>query len=262
MLAAGAAALAATSGTVGALGYQVAASEDPPGPVTSYGAAIGRVFADEEPASTGHADLTAAATAITPCIVGLSVTTRLVTDNASAIVWDDSGLAVTNAHAVENAVSMVARLADGREVAATVVGTDEVHDVAVLQLDGVSGLSPVVLATTPVEVGDAVLAAGSPHGLEGTVSAGVVSAVDRTVDVAGSLGGSAVDSGITLTDAIQTDAAVNAGSSGGALVNTAGELVGLTAAMSAPRSGTGSVGISFAIPVDRLAEAVEEIVAG
>jgi putative serine protease PepD len=259
--------LALVSGTVGALGHHaVSAGEDSGGPL-SYGADLGRVFLDTDeppPARPTGAptDLTAAATAITPCIVGLTVTSRLATDTASAIVWDEAGLAVTNAHVLHDAVSVTATLADGRRVPADVVGTDDVHDVAVLQLQAVSGLSPVVLSTTPVVVGDRVLAAGSPHGLEGTVTAGVVSALDRTVDVPGSHLGSAVDSGSTLTGAIQTDASVNAGSSGGAVVNAAGELIAMTAAMSAPRAGTGSVGISFAIPVSRVATSVEEILTG
>jgi len=159
----------------------------------------------------------------------------------SGVVVSEDGLIITNNHVVEDADRLLVRLSDGREFEVThIEGTDPQRDIAVLKIDA-TGLQPIEFADSEnLEVGEWVLAIGSPFGFENTVTAGIVSATGRR--------------GIGLVserykdyeDFIQTDAAINPGNSGGPLINLEGKLVGINTAI-ASRSG-GSVGIGFAIP--------------
>jgi putative serine protease PepD len=140
---------------------------------------------------------------------------------------------------------------DGRTAEFTVVGTDPTTDIAVVRVQGVSGLTPINLGSSSnLRVGQPVMAVGSPLGLEGTVTTGIVSALNRPVSTTGEAGNQN-----TVLDAIQTDAAINPGNSGGALVNMSGQLVGVNSAIAtlggdSQDAQSGSIGLGFAIPVD------------
>ena len=155
----------------------------------------------------------------------------------SAVVIDRNGLLLTNAHVVEGAEIVHVRTTDGRDIEAAVIGRDGAADLALLRVSEPLGLIPVILGDSDrLEVGAFVVAIGSPFGLDHTVSAGILSAKARGRD----------NSGLEF---LQTDAAVNAGSSGGGLFDLEGRLVGITNAILAPPDG-GNVGLNFAIPVN------------
>lgn len=158
-------------------------------------------------------------------------------------------------------MTTIVTFADGRTAPFTVVGTDPASDIAVVRAEGVSGLTPITLGSSAsLRVGQDVVAIGSPLGLEGTVTTGIVSALNRPV----AAGGDATNQN-TVLDAIQTDAAINPGNSGGALVNMAGELVGVNSAIAtlggdSPESQSGSIGLGFAIPVDQAKRIADELI--
>src|SRR5438128_6946816 len=139
----------------------------------------------------------------------------------SGFVYDSAGHIVTNQHVVDGATSVTVRFANGTRLKATVVGTDSSTDLAVLKVSSLpSGVTPLSLgSSSTLEVGDGVVAIGSPFGLEGTVTSGIVSALGREI--------SAPD-GYTIAGAIQTDAAINHGNSGGPLLDLEGKVVGVT----------------------------------
>ena len=151
--------------------------------------------------------------------------------------------------------------ADGRTAPFTVVGTDPASDIAVVRAQGVSGLTPITLGSSAnLRVGQDVVAVGSPLGLEGTVTTGIVSALNRPVATGGD-----TNNQNTVLDAIQTDAAINPGNSGGALVNMSGELVGVNSAIAtmggdSPNGQSGSIGLGFAIPVDQAKRIADELI--
>jgi putative serine protease PepD len=150
---------------------------------------------------------------------------------------------------------------DGRTAEFTVVGTDPTTDIAVVRVQGVSGLTPVSLGSSSnLRVGQPVMAVGSPLGLEGTVTTGIVSALNRPVSTTGETGNQN-----TVLDAIQTDAAINPGNSGGALVNMSGQLVGVNSAIAtlggdSADAQSGSIGLGFAIPVDQAKRIADELI--
>lgn len=173
----------------------------------------------------------------------------------SGIILRSSGYILTNNHVVEGAADggrLQVTLNDGRKTAAMIVGRDVGADLAVVKVNGVSGLTPVALGTSAdLQVGQPVVAVGSPLGLAGTVTEGIVSSLNRPVTTSEQGGGS--DS--TILNAIQTDSAINPGNSGGALVDMSGRLIGINSAIASlgSSSGTqsGSIGLGFAIPVDQ-----------
>lgn len=221
------------------------------------------------PAVVANAALTgwaAVASTVTPSVVAIDVATTQGEAAGSGVVWDAAGHVVTNDHVVAAASTggrIRVTLSDQHGYDATIVGTDPTTDLAVLQLtDPPAGLTPIDHTDTSVAVGDDVLAVGNPLGLSGTVTSGIVSAVDRPVATSaeGASGGQPV-----VTDAIQTSAAVNPGNSGGALVNDAGTLVGINSSIaSLGQSGSGqsgSIGIGFAIPVNEVDLIVPQLIA-
>src|ERR1700733_8383318 len=151
---------------------------------------------------------------------------------------------------------------DGRTAEFTVVGADPTTDIAVVRVQGVSGLTPISLGSSAnLRVGQPVMAGGSPLGLEGTVTTGIVSALNRPVSTTGETGNQN-----TVLDAIQTDAAINPGNSGGALVNMSGQLVGVNSAIAtlggdSADAQSGSIGLGFAIPVDQAKRIADELIA-
>ncbi|MEV0626233.1 S1C family serine protease [Nonomuraea wenchangensis] len=183
----------------------------------------------------------------------------------SGVVLSEDGLILTNNHVVDGqGGALTVKFNDGRTAKAKVVGTDPATDLAVIRAEGVSGLAKATLGDSDqLKVGDDVLAVGSPLGLDGTVTAGIVSALDRTVTAGDGGGGQQFPWGqqqqqsktTTLGGMIQTDAAINPGNSGGALVNAAGELIGINSAVSAQ-----GVNLGFAIPVNTAKQVSEQLI--
>ncbi|MGW6454648.1 S1C family serine protease [Streptomyces sp. NPDC055078] len=217
--------------------------------------------------------VTGVAQAVTPSIVEIKAGTAAGGSTGSGVIITADGEIVTNNHVVSGADVVKVTLSDGRSYTADVVGTDPGKDLALIKLRGASGLKAAPLGDSgSLRVGEEVVAIGSPEGLTGTVTSGIVSALDRDVTVAkepeqrprqGSgwpfeyggqeFNGDTGDSKTTYK-AIQTDASLNPGNSGGALINMRGEIVGINSAMYSPSAangaGAGSVGLGFAIPVD------------
>lgn len=165
----------------------------------------------------------------------------------SGVVISRDGHIITNAHVIDGATEVRVHFNDGRKMEATIVGSDPRSDLAVVKVAS-TDLTPARIGiSSKLEIGEWVIAVGNPLGYENTVSVGVVSSLGRTLPTQSSV----------LVDAIQTDAAINQGNSGGALANAQGELVGINTAI-ASNSG-GSIGIGFAIPIDRAKKIVDEI---
>jgi putative serine protease PepD len=169
----------------------------------------------------------------------------------SGFVIDDQGHIVTNEHVVDGATSIKVRLWDGKTYDATLVGSDASTDLAVIKLDAPSSvLEPLTLADSgSVQVGDTVVAIGSPFGLENTVTSGIVSALHRTMTS---------PNNFTIDDSIQTDAAINHGNSGGPLLNSAGQVIGVNAQIES--DGGGSDGVGFAIPSNTVKSITSELI--
>jgi len=168
----------------------------------------------------------------------------------SGFVWDTSGHIVTNLHVIQGAQEARVQLRDGKSWEARVMGTDPAHDVAVLMIDAPGEvLVPIELdSTLTPRVGQTVLAIGNPFGLDHTLTVGVISALGRELRT---------ESGSIVQGAIQTDAAINPGSSGGPLLDTGGRLLGINTALVSP---TGSfAGIGFAVPASAVEESVSRI---
>ncbi|MDA1359273.1 trypsin-like peptidase domain-containing protein [Glycomyces luteolus] len=186
----------------------------------------------------------------------------IVTDAAegSGVVYSKDGYIVTNNHVVDGAQSVEVRFSDGTTADASIVATDSTQDLAVIQVSGVDDLTPVTFAdSSAVQVGDVAVAIGSPLGLEGTVTTGIVSALDRSMTVSGEQdGGMGQQPSSTLSGLIQTDAAINSGNSGGALVNGDGELIGINTAIATTDSG--SIGLGFSIPSTTVKDTVEQLI--
>jgi putative serine protease PepD len=197
------------------------------------------------------ADLVAAAARTLPGVVSVQVRSGSGGSSGSGFVFDDRGHIVTNNHVVAGASGTVSIVgSDGRRVTATVIGTDPASDIAVLRVTPGRALAPLALAPAgTTRVGEPVLAVGSPLGLSGTVTAGIVSALDRQVRLGGA----------TRQAAVQTDASINPGNSGGPLVNARGEVVGVNTAI-ATMEGGGSIGIGFAVPIDRARQVATDLI--
>jgi putative serine protease PepD len=171
------------------------------------------------------------------------------TATGSGFVIDEEGHIVTNQHVVGNAETVTVRFANGDEARARVVGSDASTDVALLELEGDRDVTPLELgASESLAVGDPVAAIGSPFGLEGTLTSGIVSAVDRDIRA---------PNGFTIDGAIQTDAALNGGSSGGPLLDSEGRVVGIASQIES-RSG-GNVGIGYAVPIETAQRVVAQL---
>jgi putative serine protease PepD len=211
--------------------------------------------------------VTAAAAKAAPSVVTVYVTGASGSGSGSGVVLSDDGYVLTNNHVVslDGAGSSVVsvRTSDGTLYDATVVGTQPVYDLAVLKLQGASGLTPATFADSDqVQVGDLAVAIGAPLGLSDTVTDGIISAKGRAV-ATGSTEGDA-----TVIDALQTDAAINPGNSGGALVDGAGEVVGINTAIASVASGapgqsteSGNIGVGFAIPGNTAKRIAQELIA-
>lgn len=245
--------------------------------------------------------VTAAAANATPSTVTIAATSSNASGSGSGVILDAEGHILTNTHVVtlDGATANAAievQLADGSVRSATVVGTDPTSDLAVIKLDSTSGLTltPATLGDSDaLNVGDTTVAIGAPLGLSNTVTTGIVSNLVRTIEVASSAADeSTTDSGSGTTDpfgsspfqfeipgqqsqstsssstiainVIQTDAAVNPGNSGGALINSNGEVIGINVAIastdSSSTSTSGNIGVGFAIPINYAKRVAQEII--
>jgi S1-C subfamily serine protease len=169
----------------------------------------------------------------------------------SGFIWDDQGHVVTNFHVIQNASEANVKLSDGRSYKAKLVGASPRHDMAVLKINtGFHKPDPVPLGTSKdLRVGQFVYAIGNPFGLDWTMTRGIVSALDRSLEGEG---------GGQIDHLIQTDAAINPGNSGGPLLDSAGRLIGINTAIYSP-SGS-NAGIGFSIPVDTVNRVVPQLI--
>jgi len=208
---------------------------------------------------------------VLPSVVTVETKAGDESEMGSGIVLTSDGLIMTNNHVVApihagppESTSSVATFYDGRSAVFSVVATDPTSDIAVVRAQGITGLIPMSVGNSAgLRVGEPVAAVGSPLGLQNTVSTGVISGLNRPV-----LTVADADNQLAAFDAIQTDAALNPGSSGGALVDMNGELIGMNSANAAlagaDRAGatqSGSIGIGFAIPVDYADRIAGELIA-
>jgi putative serine protease PepD len=194
------------------------------------------------------------AEALLPCVVSISVADA----TGSGFVISADGFILTNNHVVagvDEGEPVDLGLFDGRRVEAEIVGRSPSYDLAVLHTDA-DDLEPVTLGDSDaVAVGDPVIAVGSPLGLEGTVTSGIISALDRPVTAGDS-------SGQSYMNALQTDAAINPGNSGGPLVDSEGRVIGVNSAIASLGLGTeaGSIGLGFAIPIDQARRTASQLI--
>ncbi|MGO1050935.1 trypsin-like peptidase domain-containing protein [Crossiella sp. CA198] len=198
---------------------------------------------------------------VLPSVVQLKVTGQGAPGSGSGIVLSSDGMILTNNHVVESAAAggeILVQFNDGRTAKAKIVGRDATSDLAVVKVDGVSGLTPAELGRSDdLRVGQQVVAIGAPFGLSSTVTSGIVSAVQRPVRT-----GESQDQA-TVMDAVQTDASINPGNSGGPLVDMQGKVIGINSAIRTATGGQqqgGSIGLGFAIPVDQVRRIAEELI--
>jgi putative serine protease PepD len=238
--------------------------------------------------------ITAAAVKATPSVVTIKAASGSEGGTGSGIILDGEGHVLTNTHVVTldgtaaNAAIEV-RMSDGRVYSAEIVGTDPLSDLAVVKIQNGSGLVPAVLGdSAKLNVGDTAVAIGSPLGLTGTVTDGIVSTLNRTISVAssaapkqgpdnsqggdqgfqfappdGGQGQATANQGSISINVIQTDAAINPGNSGGALVNTKGEIIGVNVAIASAggdSTSSGNIGVGFSIPINHAKRVAQEII--
>ncbi|MDT0570955.1 trypsin-like peptidase domain-containing protein [Streptomyces sp. DSM 3412] len=228
------------------------------------------------------------ATAVSPSIVEINATSNAGESTGSGVIITSDGEIVTNNHVISGASQIKVTTSNGKSYTAEVVGTDSKKDLALIKLRDASGLKAATLGDSDgVKVGDQVVAIGSPEGLTGTVTSGIVSALDRDVTVStdesqgqqqGGGGGQwpfefggrqfngDTGSSTTTYKALQTDASLNPGNSGGALIDMNGNIIGINSAMysaaDATSSSAGSVGLGFAIPVNTVKADLSTLRAG
>jgi putative serine protease PepD len=200
---------------------------------------------------------------VLPSVVSISARGARGGGTGTGFVIDSTGFILTNNHVIADAAAdggrIEVQLNDGTTLAATIVGRDSAYDLAVLKVDR-TGLTALTFGNSDqVAVGDAVIAIGSPLGLSGTVTLGIVSAKDRAVTAGEDAGDN------SYINAIQTDAAINPGNSGGPLVNSAGAVIGVNSAIatlgtSFLSSQSGSIGLGFAIPINQARKTAEQLI--
>jgi putative serine protease PepD len=267
-------------------------------PIASDGTTLGGATPSVPAANAPVGTVEQVAAKVVPSVVMLETDLGRQSEEGSGIILSSDGLILTNNHVVATAANpghpappreggprepgdprepsgprdpdsdraggppkTTVTFSDGRTAEFTVVGADPTTDIAVVRVQGVSGLTPISLGSSAnLRVGQPVMAVGSPLGLEGTVTTGIVSALNRPVSTTGESGNQN-----TVLDAIQTDAAINPGNSGGALVNMSGQLVGVNSAIAtlggdSADAQSGSIGLGFAIPVDQAKRIADELI--
>jgi S1-C subfamily serine protease len=177
-------------------------------------------------------------------------TSNVVKGTGSGVLITKEGHILTNYHVVTGAKTLQVVLSDKSKVNAKLLGGDKEKDVAVIKVDNVNTiLNPAPLGNSDdLSVGQKVLAIGSPFGLTGTLTTGIISSLNRSLPA---------EDGTVLNDIIQTDAAINPGNSGGPLLNSKGEIIGINTAIFSPNGG--SVGIGFAVPINKVKEVLKTL---
>jgi putative serine protease PepD len=248
----------------GGAGAGVANLTDSPATTSSTGASAQSITIKNPQTATST---TAAAAKAAPSVVTIYVSSGSNSGSGSGVVLTEDGYVLTNNHVVTldgaGTGTVQVRIADGALYDATVVGTDPSSDLAVVRLNGAKGLAPASFADSDkVQVGDLAVAIGAPLGLSNTVTDGIISATGRAVATG------STQNDATVIDALQTDAAINPGNSGGALVNAAGEVVGINSAIATVASGvpgsqsqSGNIGVGFAIPSNPAQRIAKELIA-
>jgi putative serine protease PepD len=261
VVAAGALALATVSAAVGA----VTALTVDPFHTVAHNSAAGA--ANQSAANLPPGTVEQVAAKVVPSVVKLETKSGRDSEEGSGVILTPDGLILTNNHVISAPAGIAGATTvsfnDGRTASFSVIGTDPTSDIAVIKVTGISGLTPITLGSSAnLHVGQNVVAVGSPLGLEGTVTTGIVSALDRPVSTVGDMANQN-----TVLDAIQTDAAINPGNSGGALVDMTGALIGVNSAIATlgegdPQGGpSGSIGLGFAIPVDQAKRISDQLIA-
>lgn len=265
------AAVAVGSGVTGA----AVAGQFAPGRTTVVTTTAAPVAVAAASSSSPTEQLAKVAAAVQPSVVSITVRGSSGSDEGSGVVLRSNGTVLTNNHVIAAAAdggTITVKFASGRTASGMILGRDPTTDLAVIKAAGVSGLTAATLgSSSSVHVGDAVLAIGSPLGLEGSVTAGIVSALHRTVQLGssqdrqgGGLPGQAITSP-SVGDAVQTDASINPGNSGGPLVDASGRVIGINTAIASLGSvsgQSGSIGVGFAIPVDEARTIAEQLIDG
>jgi putative serine protease PepD len=212
-----------------------------------------------DPNATPLSPVEAVAQRVLPSVVQLQVEGFRGAGEGSGMVLSADGLLLTNNHVVEAAANggrVVAVFQDGTSAPAQIVGRDPSSDLAVLRAQGVSGLTPITVGNSDtLRVGQQVVAFGAPLGLGGTVTTGIISALDRAVSVGQESGASEA----TVLSAVQTDAAINPGNSGGPLVDMQGAVIGINSAIATTGAEGGSIGVGFAVPSNQAKRVAEEL---
>ena len=198
------------------------------------------------------------ASRVLPSVVSIETMSADGGATGSGFVISANGYLLTNNHVVADALTIKVLLNDGREFAAKVLGRDESYDLAVLKIEA-TGLKALQFGDSDkVAVGDSVIAIGSPLGLSGTVTQGIISAKDRPVTAGDS------NSSTSFISALQTDAAINPGNSGGPLVDATGAVIGVNSAIaslgSSLGSQSGSIGLGFAIPINQARKTADQLI--
>jgi putative serine protease PepD len=210
--------------------------------------------------NSGNLSVKDIAKRVLPTVVSISVTSTSGdgTGSGSVIQSDSSkSFIVTNNHVIDDAVGggkVTVELQDGTEIDATIKGRDIAYDIAVLQVNRGNLPTIEIGDSSKVIIGDLSIAFGSPLGLSGTVTSGIVSSLNRPV-IAGSA------SRASYIDAIQTDAAINPGNSGGPLVDGQGRIIGVNSAIASTGSNAGNIGLGFSIPINQAMRVINEIIA-
>lgn len=233
-----------------------------------FGAAIGRSSATNIGANLVQTSssierapdsIAALAARVIPAVVSISVKGSTGSGTGSGFFLDSDGFILTNNHVVESAArsgTITVELSDGKKYRAKLIGRDGPYDLAVLKIDVVGAPTLQLGNSDTVQVGDAVMAIGSPLGLAGTVTSGIISSKNRAVTTGGGSGES------SFINALQTDAAINPGNSGGPLVDATGAVIGVNSAIATLgfSSQAGSIGLGFAIPINQAKKTTEQLI--
>jgi putative serine protease PepD len=252
------------AGVVGAAGFTVVdhlVGDD----TSSSSSTTSSQVVDHKPTAAAPDSAEGVAQRVLPSVVKINVRGAQEQGSGSGIIISSDGEILTNNHVVAVAGQggeISVNFNDGSAKKATVVGTDPLTDLAVIKVDGVSGLKPASIGrSNQIQVGENVVAIGSPFGLEATVTSGIVSALNRPVSIADESGQSSQS---TTYPAIQTDAAINPGNSGGPLVDMDGDVIGINSSIRTASSGSdaqgGSIGLGFAIPIQNVWPVVQQLV--
>ena len=233
-----------------------------------FGAAIGRGSATNLGANLVQTtnsierapdSIAALAARVIPAVVSIAVKGFSSSGTGSGFFLDSDGYILTNNHVVEAAArsgTITVELSDGKKYRAKLIGRDSSYDLAVLKIDVVGAPTLQLGNSEQAQVGDAVIAIGSPLGLSGTVTSGIISSKNRAVTTGNGIGES------SFINALQTDAAINPGNSGGPLVDATGAVVGVNSAIATLGAGSqsGSIGLGFAIPINQAKKTAEQLI--